>query len=71
MPVATPAPRAPGSRQNLPVIHTPAVNHSQPYGRMKGREKRVADIVHIGPYPHCKLLLSCFEISENPDSQEG
>ena len=29
MPVATPAPRAPGSRENFPVIHTPAVDYSQ------------------------------------------
>ena len=51
MPVATPAPRALGSRENLPVIHTPAVNHSQPYKRIKGRKERVGHIVHIDPYP--------------------
>ena len=41
MPGATPAPRAPASRENLPVVHTPAVNQSQPYKRMKGREERL------------------------------
>jgi len=36
MPVATSAPRAPASRENLPVIHTTAVDYSELRRELRG-----------------------------------